>query len=210
VSQPLTGIMARASAGLRWLAAEPPNLEKVRELLNHIVTASEHMSDVISSVRSMFKKDTTKKTSQIDVNKLILTVLATARTDLQRANIETRTELDERAPVVQGDMVQLQQVILNLVMNAMEAMHSVQYRVLTARCRLSKADVVYVAIEDTGPGVESDDRDRIFERLFTTKAHGMGMGLSICRSIVENHAGRIWVSPAAHGGSIFQFELPAS
>jgi signal transduction histidine kinase len=139
---------------------------------------------------------------------LIVTVLAIVRVDLQRKGVALQTDLKEKLPAIAGNKVQLQQVVVNLVMNAAEAMHSVQGRVLTVRSELSKPDMVHVSIKDTGTGVDPSNLDRIFKPLFTTKESGMGMGLSICHSIIESHGGRIWASPDINGGLIFQFELP--
>ena len=144
----------------------------------------------------------------VDINKLVLSVLALVQIDLQKQKIELQTQLDDRIPVVLGNQVQLQQVISNLVMNAIELMGSLQTRVLRIKTELSQSNTVQVLIEDTGTGIKPSDVDRLFKPMFTTKARGMGMGLSICQSIIENHDGRIWVSPGANGGSIFQFELP--
>ena len=119
-------------------------------------------------------------------------------------------ELDDQLPPLLANSVQLQQVILNLVMNAIDAMRSVQPRVLSVKSKLSGRDKVHVSIEDTGTGIDYANIDKIFEPLFTTKKHGMGMGLSICHSIIENHGGRIWASPGVPRGTIFQFELPTN
>jgi signal transduction histidine kinase len=207
VNQPLTGITTRANAALHWLASETPNIDRARAALSQIVTAGHRASDIITSIRAMFKKDTNERVP-IDVNQLITSVLAIVRVDLLRNRVEVYTELDEPAPTVVGDKVQLQQVILNLVMNASEAMHSVRPRVLKVKSEQRKPNIVHVSIEDNGTGVDPANLDRIFKPLFTTKERGMGVGLSICHSIIQNHDGRIWVSPAAGRGSIFQFELP--
>jgi C4-dicarboxylate-specific signal transduction histidine kinase len=207
VNQPLTGITTRASAALRWLRADPPNLEKVGAALEQIVAAGYRASEIITSVRAMFRKDTSERLP-VDINAMILTVLAIVRIDLQKNNVELQTQLDERVPVVEGDKVQLQQVVLNLVMNAIEAMQSVHYRALKVKSEQSKPEMVHVSIEDTGTGIDPSNLNRVFSPLFTTKESGMGMGLSICHSIIESHNGRIWVSTGVTGGSIFQFELP--
>jgi signal transduction histidine kinase len=128
--------------------------------------------------------------------------------DLRKHQIELKIELNDQLPSVLANHVQIQQAILNLVMNAVDAMRSVHPRVLTVRSKLAGFDHVHVSIEDTGIGIGRADVDKIFEPLFTTKEHGMGMGLSICRSIIEHHGGRIWVSPSVSRGTIFQFELP--
>jgi signal transduction histidine kinase len=130
------------------------------------------------------------------------------RVELQKNNVELQTQLNEHLPTVQGDKVQLQQVVLNLAMNGIEAMLSVSPRVLKVQTAQPKAGTVRVSIEDTGTGIGPSNLDQIFKPLFTTKATGMGMGLSICQSIIESHGGRIWASQAANRGSIVQFELP--
>ena len=207
VNQPLTGIATRASAALRWLRSETPNVEKARAALEQIVTASHRASDIVTSVRAMFRKDTSER-HPIDINRLILTVLAIVRIDLQRNGVELQTQLAPKVLLVQGDRVQLQQVVLNLVMNAIEAMQSVQPRVLTVKSDQRRPETVHVSIEDTGIGIDPANLNRLFNPLFTTKERGMGMGLSICRSIIESHNGRIWVSLGVEKGSVFQFELP--
>jgi signal transduction histidine kinase len=155
----------------------------------------------------MFKKETQTR-NQIDINELIFTVLAIVRHELQKHGVDLRTELDESLPALEGDRVQLQQVVLNLVVNAIEAMQSAAPPILTIRSRVSKPDFVHVAVEDTGTGIDPSNHDRIFNLMFTTKERGMGIGLSICHSIIESHNGRIWVTRGVDKGSIFQFELP--
>ena len=209
LNQPLTGIVTRASAARRWLAAEKPDIDKARAALDQIVNAGHRAGDIIQNVRAVFKKDTHEKVL-VDVNRIILEVLALGQDQLKRHQIDVHTELDDGLPRVTGNQVQLQQVILNLVMNAIEAMHSAEPRRLRIQTDLSKPDVVHVLIEDTGAGIDPSNLDRIFKPLFTTKAHGMGMGLSICHSIIENHEGRMWASSAGDRGSIFQFELPTN
>jgi signal transduction histidine kinase len=127
---------------------------------------------------------------------------------LQKHGVELRTELDGSLPALEGDGTQLQQVVLNLVMNAIEAMQSAAPRILSIRSCVSKQNFVHVAVEDTGTGIDPSDHNHIFNPMFTTKERGMGIGLSICRSIIESHNGRIWVTPGIDKGSIFQFELP--
>ncbi len=207
VNQPLTGISTRASAALRWLRAEKPNLEKVGTSLEQIIAATHRAADIVASVRSMFKRETSQRLP-VDINELIRAVLAIARTDLLKNGVELHTDLDERTLIVEGDQVQLQQVILNLIMNGIEAMQSVRARRLMVKTGQRESRTVYVSVEDTGTGIDPANLDRVFSAMFTTKEHGMGMGLSICHSIIESHAGRIWVTPAVAGGSNFQFELP--
>ena len=205
VNQPLAGIVANAQAALRWL--EKANVGEVREGLKRIVSEGHRASDIITNLRAMFKSDVQEK-ALVDINKLVLSVLALVRIDLQKHEIKLQTQLDDRSPQVLGNQVQLQQVISNLVMNAIESMGSLQTRALRIKTELSQSNTVHVSIEDTGTGIKSSDVAQLFKPMFTTKARGMGMGLSICQSIIENHDGRIWVSPGATGGSIFQFELP--
>jgi len=205
IRQPLAAILANAQAAVRWL--EKANVKEVLKSLNGIVSQGHRASDIITNLRAMFEHDVQERTL-VDINKLVLSVLALVQIDLQKQKIELQTQLDDRIPEVLGNQVQLQQVISNLVMNAIESMGSSQTRVLRTKTELSQSNTAHVSIEDTGTGIKPYDVDRLFKPMFTTKAHGMGMGLSICQSIIENHAGRIWVSPRANGGSIFQFELP--
>jgi signal transduction histidine kinase len=155
----------------------------------------------------MFSKDTSDKV-EIDINKLVRTVIGLLSVDMRQHRIELKMELDDQLPPILANRVHLQQVILNLVTNAIDALRSGQPRVLSVKSERSGDDGVHVSIEDTGIGIDPANADKLFKPLFTTKEHGMGMGLSICRSIIENHGGRIWASPAVGRGSIFQFELP--
>jgi len=207
VNQPLTGIVTRASAARRWLAAERPDIDKARAALEAIVAAGHRASDIITNVRSMFKKDTQDK-SLVDINKLIWAVLGLVYLDLRKHQIDLASELDDQLAPVLGNQVQLQQVILNLVLNAIDSMRSVEPRVLSIRSRLNGHGSLQVSIEDTGIGIDAANRDQIFKPMFTTKENGMGMGLSICHSIVASHNGRIWVKAGNKRGTIFHFELP--
>jgi signal transduction histidine kinase len=209
ISQPLTGIVMRAGAAQRWLNRENPEIDNVRAALDQIERAGLHANEIIQNIRAIFKRDGNDRVP-VDINKIILAVVALGQHEIRKHQIDLQMQLDERLPKVIGNEIQIQQVVLNLLMNAVEAMHSVQPSVLRIRSRLSKPEVVNVSIEDTGIGIDSSESDRIFKPLFTTKARGMGMGLSICRSIIEGHDGRIWASQGAVRGSIFQFELPAN
>jgi signal transduction histidine kinase len=197
--------LASAQAALRWL--EKANVEEVRENLNGIVSDAQRANDIIKNLRTMFKHDVQEKIL-VDINGLVLSVVALVVIDLQKHKIELRMQLDDQNPETLGNQVQLQQVILNLVMNAIESMSSLQTRLLHIKTELSQSSTVHVSVEDTGAGIKPSDVTRLFQPMFTTKVRGMGMGLSICKSIIENHDGRIWVSPGANGGSTFQFELP--
>jgi signal transduction histidine kinase len=207
VNQPLTGIVTRASAALRWIRAEKPELEKAGAALEDIVAAGHRTSDIITGIRAMFKKAPPEKVT-IDINQIILNVLSIVRVELQKHGVNLHTHLNKHLPTVQGDKVQLQQVLLNLVMNGIEAMRSVRPRELKVQTEHTKSGAVRVLVEDTGTGIDPSNLDQIFKPLFTTKANGMGMGLFICHSIIESHGGRIWVSPAVGRGSVFEFELP--
>jgi signal transduction histidine kinase len=207
VNQPLTAIAASASRALRWLRAEKPNLREAEASLEHIVTGTHRAADVIKSVRSMYIKAEGDNTP-VDINEVIHSVLSIMRVEIEKNRVRLETDLDEQLPSVQGDRVQLQQVVLNLVVNAIEAMHSVQSRRLIIKSRMSKPNAVHVSIEDTGTGIDRSNLDRVFKPLFTTKDQGMGMGLSICHSIIQSHDGQISVSAGNSGGSIFHFELP--
>jgi signal transduction histidine kinase len=208
VNQPLTGIVTKANAALRWLAADKPDLEKAQAALTQIVSAGHRAGNIVAGVRSMLRKDTDAR-SLIDINKLIWTVLGLVWIDLRKYEIELDTKLNEQLPPVRGNEVQLQQTILNLITNAIESMHSVDRRVLRVRSESDGSGGVHVSVEDTGTGIEQSNLDSIFKPMFTTKAAGMGMGLAISRSIIERHGGRIWISPGFEKGSIFHFSIPA-
>jgi len=207
VNQPLAAIAMKASAAVRLLSAETFDVDKIRTALTQIESASHRAGDIVTSVRAMFKKDAPEK-APTDINQIILTVMSIVRVELQKHSVELQTRLNEHLPTVQSDKVQLRQVVLNLVMNAIEAMHSARPRVLKVQTDQPKPALVRVLIEDTGTGIDASNLDQIFKPLFTTKRTGMGMGLSICQSIIESHGGRLWTSPAVNRGSIFQFELP--
>jgi signal transduction histidine kinase len=209
ISQPLTEIVIGASTARRWLASREPNIGETQGELDRIESAGHRAGEIITSLRGMFKKETQAR-DPVDINKLILTVLAIVRHELQTNRIELHTELDDSLPYLEGDQVQLQQVVLNLVMNAIEAMQSVERRLLSIRSGASNPGVVRVTIEDTGPGIDPSSHDDIFNPMFTTKVRGMGIGLSICHSIIESHNGRIWATRGVDQGSIFQFELPTN
>jgi signal transduction histidine kinase len=208
VNQPLTGIVTKANAALRWLAADKPDLDRAQAALTQIVSAGHRAGSIIAGVRSMLRKDSEAR-SLIDINKLIWAVLGLVWIDLRKNEVELDTKLNEQLPDVDGNEVQLQQTILNLITNAIESMHSVDRRVLRVRSESDGSGGVHVSIEDTGTGIDQSNLDSIFKPMFTTKAAGMGMGLAICRSIVESHGGRIWISPGSERGSVFHFTIPA-
>jgi signal transduction histidine kinase len=207
IRQPITGMVTLANAALRWLSRENPDIGRAQAAMNKVVAAGHQASDVITNVRGLFGKDAQEKTPT-DLNTLIQSVLELVSSDLRKHNIESQLTLREQLPPVVGNEVQLQQVILNLVMNAIESMDSAEPRVLSIKSETTRHNGVRVSIADTGSGIDLANLNRLFEPMFTTKARGMGMGLSICKSIIESHQGRIWVTAGASRGSIFQFELP--
>ena len=209
INQPLGAIVANAGAGLRWLARTPPDLGEARETFEQIVRDGRHAAEVIQGLRSMFKSEELVHVS-IDLNQLIHEVLALVEGVLQRHWVVVRTELDGMLGPVTGNRVQLQQVLFNLVTNAIEAMQSTADRTMLIKSELESAGEVRVTVEDSGSGIDPKDIDKIFSTFFTTKLEGMGMGLSICRSIIESHGGRLWASPGHSRGAVFQFTLPGS
>jgi len=209
VNQPLTAIVANAAAALRWLRKDAPDLNKVRECLTAVEAIGLYAGDVLRNTRAMFNNNATEQTP-VDINELIQIVLSLVRSDLTENEIALETQLSEDIPLIRGNPVQLQQVLMDLVTNAVQSMLSVNPRVLRVRSDLIKTGTVHVSIEDTGTRIESSNLDRIFNPLINTKPDGMGLGLAMCRSIVERHNGRIWVSAGVHRGSNFQFELPAN
>jgi len=210
IKQPVTGMVTMANAAIRWLSRETPDLGRARDAMNKVVAAGHQLSDIVTNVRGLFGKDVQEKTPT-DLNKLIRTGLTLVYIDLRKHSIEAQVNLSEQLPLVIGNGVQLQQVILNLVMNAIESMASAaEPRVLSIKSESAERNRVLVSIADTGSGIGVANLGRIFKPMFTTKAHGMGMGLSICKSIIESHNGRIWVSAGVPRGSIFHFELPVN
>ena len=208
IRQPIAGMVAMANAAVRWLSREIPDIGEARDAMNNVVATGHHASDVITNVRELFGKDTQEKTPT-DVNKLIRKVLALVYIDLRKHSIETQLNLSEQLPPLIGNEVQLRQVVLNLVVNAIESMASVaEPRVLSIKSEFTEHNSVLVSIADTGSGIDVANLNRIFAPMFTTKTRGMGMGLSICKSIIDSHNGGIWVSAGVPRGSIFHFELP--
>jgi PAS domain S-box-containing protein len=210
IKQPLASIALNSSASLRWLAKTPPNLKEVQAALNRISDASHRAGQVIDGIRAMFKNDSREK-ALLDVNQVIREVLALLHFELQSHQVLMQADLSPKLPPVLGDAVQLQQVIANLVTNAIEAMDTVTDSARTLRVKSSfrEPDGILIMLEDSGPGIDLENVDRIFNPFFTTKSQGMGMGLAICRSIIEAHEGRLSARSAADRGSVFQIELPA-
>jgi signal transduction histidine kinase len=211
VKQPLAAMVAQGNAALRWLGRSTPDLDEARAALQKIVNSGHRASRIVENLRAMFKKDANTH-KRVSVNGIIKDVFELTNHEMQRNNVMLQAALsDEPAPYVSGDRVQLQQVFLNLIMNAIEAMNAAASRnVLGVKTEIGKNGEVLITIADSGPGIEADKMEKIFHTFFTTKQGGMGMGLSICRSIVEAHQGRIWASSDAPHGSVFYVELPSA
>ena len=211
VNQPLSAIVTNGNAGLRWLAHATPDLNRAQAALQRVVREGQRASEIVGSVRAMFKRDTQNRSRQ-NLNVIVEEVLRLVRENLQSANITLEATLDDDIPEVLGNRVQLQQVVLNLITNAIDAICAAppdRPRQLKVKVLAHDPSGVLAAVEDSGPGIAPRDAERVFEPFFTTKAGGMGLGLSICRSIVEAHGGRLWASPGAPHGTAFMFTLPA-
>jgi signal transduction histidine kinase len=207
IKQPLSGIVTNADAGLRWLERSMPDQAKMA--LEQIVADGHRAGAIIDGVRAIFKKDARNSTS-LAINDLIGEALALLRDELQKHRVSVQLELNEQLPRVIGDRVQVQQVLLNLITNAIDSMVAKDgSRVLCVKSRIHDPDGVLVSVADSGRGVEQKDTERIFNPLFTTKSGGMGMGLAICRSIIEAHDGRLWVAPNKPEGTVFRVLLLA-
>jgi C4-dicarboxylate-specific signal transduction histidine kinase len=211
VNQPIAAAVTSAFAAQRWLSAEPPNFREVDDALSIIIKEGNRASEVVGRVRALIKKAPARKDA-IAINDAILEVIALTRTEAANNSVSVRTQLAEGLPPVQGDRVQLQQVMLNLIVNAIQSMNGVEDRnrelhISTVRI---EPEGVCVAVQDTGEGLRSESLPRLFDPFYTTKADGMGMGLSICRSIIEAHGGRLWATPCEPQGALFQFTIPST
>jgi PAS domain S-box-containing protein len=209
VNQPITAAVTNARAALRWLSAQPPNFEEVEEALARIVNEGGRAGEVIERVRRLIKKAPPQKDA-VAINDAILEVMALTRAEAANNRVSVRTQLADGLPLVQGDRVQLQQVILNVTINAIEAMCSVseENRDLLICTRQAEPDAVLVEVRDSGPGLPPEAVDQLFESFYTTKPTGLGLGLSICRSIIEAHNGQTWASANVPRGAIFHFTVP--
>jgi PAS domain S-box-containing protein len=210
VNQPVAAAVINAQAGLRRLGEIPPDLERARQALDRIVANGTRAGEVIGRMRALLKKTNLRK-EEVEINGVIREVIALICREATEKGISVQTSLTESLPRIQGDRIQLQQVMLNLVINAVEALGSVRdgFRNLMIRTNEVKSDEVLVVVQDSGPGLALPDLERVFDAFYTTKPDGLGMGLSICRSIVEAHGGRLWAAPNTPNGAVFQFTLPA-
>jgi len=209
IKQPITATIGSALAATRWLGKRPPNLDEAQALLGGIVEAGDRANDFIDRIRNLFKKAPPRK-EPLDINEAILEVIALTRGEVMKQNVSVQTQLAEGLPYIQGDRVQLEQVLLNLVINAVEAMSGVSEgsRRLLIRTGKDASGGVLVVVQDSGPGVSPESFDRLFDAFYTTKPAGMGMGLSICQSIVEAHDGHLRAVPHNGRGAIFEIRLP--
>jgi PAS domain S-box-containing protein len=208
VNQPLSGVVINGNACLRWMAGDSPNMGEAREAVQRIIRDGKRASEVIARIRSLSKKSSVDK-EPLDLNETIAEVVAFAQGEVRRARVTLRTDLASDLPRIIGDRVQLQQVVLNLVLNGLEAMNAVadRPRELVIDTRREDAEHVRVAVRDVGVGLDPESIHRLFDAFYTTKQSGMGMGLSISRSIIENHGGRLWAVPNEGPGATFLFTV---
>jgi hypothetical protein len=207
ISQPLSAVVANGHACTQWLSAEPPHVTNAKLAAERIVRDGKDAGDVVRRIRALFRKDALQKID-LDVNEVINEVLGLIHAEVARKRITVETDLEKKLPTAMGDRVQLQQVIFNLFLNGIEAMETMldRPRKLFVRSRAQSADAILVEIRDFGTGVS--DAEKVFEAFYTTKEKGMGMGLAICRSIIEAHGGRLGISPSEGPGTTFFFTLP--
>src|SRR5712671_5273766 len=210
VNQPITAAVTNAQAALRWMSAEPPDFGEVSEALAGVIKEGNRASEVIGRTRALIKKAPPRKDA-FSINDTILEVVALTRNEAANNGVLVRTQLAEGLPPVQGDRVQLQQVMLNLIVNAIQSMSGIGEgaRELQISTVSIEPEGVCVAVRDTGHGLRPESLPRLFEPFYTTKPDGMGMGLSICRSIIEAHGGRLWATRCEPRGALFQFTIPA-
>ena len=208
VNQPISAMRINAQTALRWLTRKPPDVGEATQLMDRIISDSMRAFDIVARTRAFIAKAPTRKDS-LQINQAISEIIALTRGEVSNSGVQLQTQLAEDLPVIQGDRVQLQQVVLNLMMNAIEAMSpmSDDRRELLVSTR-TQASCVLVAVRDTGPGLPEVAIERAFEAFYTTKSNGLGMGLSICRSIVEAHGGRLWATANVPKGAAFQFTVP--
>jgi C4-dicarboxylate-specific signal transduction histidine kinase len=210
VNQPLTGVVTYGDACLRWLDGEVPRIDQARNAVKQMIVSARHASEVIARIRTLSKKGASESV-RFDMNQAIDDVIALVRREINVHGVALRLDLGASLPPVVGDRIQLQQVVMNLLINGIQAMSTVTdpHRELWIRSREHGSDQIVVAVEDSGIGIDPEHFGRLFDAFFTTKPDGMGMGLSICRSIIEQHGGRIWATRNSEKGSTFLFTLPA-
>jgi signal transduction histidine kinase len=211
INQPLAAVAANADAGQRWLTRERPDIEEARAAFKRIAGDARRANAIIEEIRLMFRHDSTVL-GAVDINALIREVLSLVRADLENHRITVDTKLSDGLAPLHANAVQLRQVMVNLITNAIDAMSTVanRQRLLRVGTQAVKPSSVLITVEDSGSGVDPAHAERIFEPFFSTKSHGMGMGLSICRSIIQAHGGRLTAGSNAGPGATFQFSLPAA
>jgi C4-dicarboxylate-specific signal transduction histidine kinase len=210
VNQPLAALIANAGAGLRWMAGDKPRIRHARQALTRIVRDGNRASEVIARIRALVRRSDAER-SPLDLNQVVQEVIALLKTELRTNKVVVRTGLAVVLPPIWGDRVQLQQVLLNLIMNAIEAMSAVATRPrLLSVATMSDEAGVLVCVRDRGVGLEKDALERVFEPFYTTKPQGMGIGLAISRSIVETHGGLLWATCNRGPGATFKFRLPTA
>ncbi|MBV9734228.1 MAG: histidine kinase, partial [Verrucomicrobia bacterium] len=224
ISQPLAAVVTNANAGMRWLSGDSPNLPEAQQAIRRIARDGKRAGDVITRVRALFKKAPAAK-EPADINEIIQEVVAVTQYEVQRNRVLLQTRLEDDLPVIIGDKVQLQQVILNLLVNAIEAISGLaegarELKISSCAVAESRSDStdesvadinrthVLVAVEDSGPGLDPNSLSHLFDAFYTTKPQGLGMGLAISRSIIEAHGGRLWATAGVPRGAVFQFTLP--
>jgi two-component system sensor kinase FixL len=211
VNQPLTGLVNSGNACLRWLAIEPPELDAARKSVERMISAGNRAADVITRIRALIAKSPPQQVP-LNVNDAIAEAIALIEREAQRYSVSLQVDLSNEVPLVVGDRVQLQQVVLNLMLNAIEAMSDVvgRRRILSVSSARQGQDDVLISVRDSGSGLEGTSLDQLFEAFYTTKASGMGIGLAVSRTIVLAHGGRLWATPNQPHGAIFQFILPSA
>jgi C4-dicarboxylate-specific signal transduction histidine kinase len=207
VKQPISAAMTNAQAALRFLSADPPNLIEVRDALRDIVDNNRLAGEIVDGIRALIKREPPQK-GRLNINEAICDVIGLARREATSNGVSIRTQLDDGIPLIEGDRVQLQQVILNLIMNAVEAMTGMSEQVREIFISTGHAGTgVHVEVRDSGPGFAPNTVEQLFDAFYTTKPNGLGLGLSICRSIVEAHGGVLRASNNVPRGAVFQFTL---
>jgi C4-dicarboxylate-specific signal transduction histidine kinase len=211
VNQPLAAIVTNGEAAIRYLRRDPPELDEVRDALTSMIAEGKRASEIVKRIRSLIQK-TTPQTAPLDINSVLAEGAALVQREIANQRVVLRLDLAPELPEVLGDRVQLQQVIINLMVNAIQAMAGVNGRArdLLVRSSLTEAGLVVVAVRDSGEGLDPAKADQIFDAFYSTKTDGMGMGLSICRTIMDAHNGRLWASANDGPGATFQFSLPAT
>jgi len=209
MKQPIGAVVANAEAGLNWLDAQPPELNRIRQTLGWIITDSLRAGEIIGRIQGLIKKAPPRR-EEMEINAAVLEVIALTHGEVVKNGVSVRTHLAEGLPLIRVDRVQLQQVVLNLIINAVEAMSAVREepRELLISTDRDALNGLLVSLRDSGPGLDPASLEHVFDPFYTTKPSGMGMGLSICRSIVEAHGGRIWAGANETRGAVFQFSLP--